>query len=494
MAPRVQLTDSTQTAIFRAAKPELSELLRLAFLRYPNREWATFIRCGWRETPSGLVLTLAGLDAPAVGDLDVLASHVVIPEPYTVRVALAAADHPLGIGIVHSHPAGYAPTPSDLDDDMDAYYAGYFPDFAPGRPYVSLILVKSKEGLEVSGRVHWRERWHAIARFLLELTPSRTWVAGRKPSHATAPQRTARLTAAFGHAAAARLRDATVAVIGAGGTGSAAIEVLARAGVGRLVIVDPDQLEESNLERVHGSTPAQAARKDLKVKVARDHVRAIAPECEVVAICGSLPQEGVIDEVISADVVLGCTDTQHGRVALSDLARRYLVPGLDCGVLLEGKDGHITGQIAQFTRFFAADPCPYCRGMIVQTRLNQELMSEAERAARRRAAEEAEAADEDPDPYWKNIPQLNTVGFHTTAVGSLAAGYAIGWITGRFSAPFQRMQADFLAPLWGVADTPPIVEPARSGCVCRRARGWSNQGAADALISAPGNWTLVLTV
>ena len=64
-----------------------------------------------------------------------------------------------------------------------------------------------------------------------------------------------RLAAAFGDEAARRLQGATVGVVGAGGTGSAAIEVLARAGVGRLIIVDPDDLEPSNLERVHGSWP-----------------------------------------------------------------------------------------------------------------------------------------------------------------------------------------------------------------------------------------------
>src|SRR5208282_6802257 len=102
-----------------------------------------------------------------------------------------------------------------------------------------------------------------------------------------------------------------------------------------------------------------------KAAVARDHINAIDPSIKVVSICGRLPQKEVVDAVVTADVVLGCTDQQHSRLALSDLAFRYLVPSIDCGVVLEGKDGNVTAQVAQFVRFLAADPCALCREMIV---------------------------------------------------------------------------------------------------------------------------------
>ena len=62
--------------------------------------------------------------------------------------------------------------------------------------------------------------------------------------------RAERFVSAFGEQALARLRGSTVAVVGAGGTGSAAIEVLARAGVGKLIIIDPDHVETSE-SRTH---------------------------------------------------------------------------------------------------------------------------------------------------------------------------------------------------------------------------------------------------
>jgi hypothetical protein len=471
-------------ATLRVADPEWGNLWTLLLSRYPAWEWATFARFGWRPTQGGLVVTLAGLDEPEKGDLDEKVGHVAIQEPYTLRIALAAERHLVAIGIVHSHPRQYAPRPSPIDDEMDTYYANYFAGFAPGRPYVSLILAEHEGQTTISGRIFLRGEWLEIERLT---APSPTTLWGRRgPNRMASPRpRTARLNSALGNEAAAWLRDASVAVIGAGGTGSPAIEVLARAGLGNLVLVDPQSLEESNLERVHGSYPHHVASRTAKVIAAKEHVLAIDPECRVTAIVGRLPQQAVVDCVVRCDVALGCTDQQHSRLALSELAFRYLVPSIDCGVSLEGSHGSLTGQIAQFVRFLPADACALCQKMIAPARLAQELMNEEERDRRRRAAAEALDRGEAGAPYWLDDPQLNTVGFLTTAVGALAAGYAIGWITGRFPPPFARLQANFGAPLWDVTD-----QDAKPGeaCTCRKVRGWADQAAAHSLISPPRHW------
>ena len=82
-------------------------------------------------------------------------------------------------------------------------------------------------------------------------------------------------------------------MIGAGGTGSAAIEALARAGVQKIIIVDPVHFDESNLERIHGSFPQHAARHTEEAYLAREHVLSIDPTCDVVALVGALPQPEV---------------------------------------------------------------------------------------------------------------------------------------------------------------------------------------------------------
>ena len=475
-----------RSVIIRMADPETELLRSIIFRRYPTHEWAAFARFGWRETPEALVLTLAGVVPPQAGDLNEEVGHVAIDEAYTLRVALAAEHHTLAVGIIHSHPEDCAPIASPTDDDMDRYYARYFPDFAPGRPYVSLIAAIINGELALSGRVWWRGAWLLVEQFCVECTQVQTWFGKHfRPLDTVGRERTARLSAAFGQEAAGLLRRSTVAIIGAGGTGSAAIEVLARAGVGRLIVVDPDSLTQSNLERVHGSTPSDAVRKRTKVALACEHIKAIDETCEVVGLVGSLPQEEVIDAVVTADVLLGCTDQQHSRLAISDLAVRYLLPAIDCGVALEGADGNVTGQIIQLVRYLAADPCVVCRDMTTPQRVAEELVSADERERRQAASQEALLRGENPNPYWHGAPQLNTVGYLTTAAGALAAGYAIGWLTGRFNPPFSRLQMNLVGPFLDVTDDPTV---ARLHCACRRARGMADQGTADVYVSAPTHW------
>src|SRR5437763_1350000 len=82
-----------------------------------------------------------------------------------------------------------------------------------------------------------RGRWHPVERFAFDRAPT---TVDRAPEWAAVPAprpdraRVRRLVDAFGEEAAARLEAATVAVVGAGGTGSPALETLARAGVGHL--------------------------------------------------------------------------------------------------------------------------------------------------------------------------------------------------------------------------------------------------------------------
>ncbi len=57
----------------------------------------------------------------------------------------------------------------------------------------------------------------------------------------------------FGDAGQRILSGCTVAVVGVGGMGMLIVEYLARLGVGRLILIDPDRVEQSNLPRLPGA-------------------------------------------------------------------------------------------------------------------------------------------------------------------------------------------------------------------------------------------------
>ncbi|HZH98577.1 MAG TPA: hypothetical protein VEX38_06365, partial [Fimbriimonadaceae bacterium] len=145
----------TMEVLVRAANPELAHLWQVLYTRYPTLEWGTFARFGWRETGRGLVLTLVALDPPCEGHLDPSVGLTRFREPYILRTALAAEQHQLAVGVIHSHPRGCLTCPSDLDDDMDSYFADYFSGFASGRPYVSLIFAEEASITSGTGRIWW---------------------------------------------------------------------------------------------------------------------------------------------------------------------------------------------------------------------------------------------------------------------------------------------------------------------------------------------------
>lgn len=326
------------------------------------------------------------------------------------------------------------------------------------------------------------EAWRDVEHIFLEGEPgAQVWVAGERPAAPDVPpERVARFTSSFGEQAWQRLQKSTAVVIGAGGTGSITIPMLARAGVGRIVIVDSDHITPSNLERTHGAFPEHVTTKTLKAELARDHVRAIDPDIEVIAFEGRLPQPEIVAEIARADVIVGCTDQHTSRLAVSDMARRYLVPAIDCGGLIEGANGRVTGQIIQLVAFRPDDPCPLCRGMIDPVRVKQELMSQAERERLL-----AQAQSSAPPPEANEVPQIDTVGYITTVSGTLAAGYAIGWLTGRFDPPFERLQMNLIADCLDVTNRPQRHLPS---CSCRDSRGRGDLGVHMAPFAVPDHW------
>ncbi len=79
-----------------------------------------------------------------------------------------------------------------------------------------------------------------------------------------------------------RIRAARVAVVGVGGVGSWAVEALARSGVAQLVLIDLDQVSESNLNRqLQATLPTLGM---AKVQALRERVATIHPGCDVIAV------------------------------------------------------------------------------------------------------------------------------------------------------------------------------------------------------------------
>jgi molybdopterin/thiamine biosynthesis adenylyltransferase len=121
----------------------------------------------------------------------------------------------------------------------------------------------------------------------------------------------------------ARIRAARVLVVGCGALGSAQAEMLARAGVGRLHVVDRDFVEESNLQRQTLFTERDARERVPKAVAARARLAEINSEVECAAEVRDMNQSNVERLMRGCDVVLDGTDNFATRFLLNDACVKH---------------------------------------------------------------------------------------------------------------------------------------------------------------------------
>lgn len=135
--------------------------------------------------------------------------------------------------------------------------------------------------------------------------------------------------AGIGQAGQERLRGAKVLVVGCGALGSAAVDLLARAGVGRLTVVDRDFVEWSNLQRQLLFDEADAEAGVPKAVAAARAVARINSQIRVDPVVVDVRADNVEDLVAGADVidvVIDGTDNLETRYLLNDVCVKRGVP------------------------------------------------------------------------------------------------------------------------------------------------------------------------
>ena len=149
-----------------------------------------------------------------------------------------------------------------------------------------------------------------------------------------------------------RLLDGSAAVVGLGGLGSPVAMYLAAAGVGRLVLIDFDVVEISNLQRQIIHTTADLRRP--KVESARDRLTALNPGTRIDLVNEKLDDAG-LDAVISGvDVVLDGTDNFTTRFAVNRACYRQRKP------LVSGAAIRFEGQVSVYHPGREDSPCYQC--------------------------------------------------------------------------------------------------------------------------------------
>ncbi|GAA3911949.1 tRNA cyclic N6-threonylcarbamoyladenosine(37) synthase TcdA [Litoribacillus peritrichatus] len=125
-------------------------------------------------------------------------------------------------------------------------------------------------------------------------------------------------------------QTAHACVVGIGGVGSWAAEGLARSGVGKITLIDLDDICVTNVNRqVHALTETVG---QLKIDVMADRIRSINPDCEVVTVMDFVDAKNVADLIHKDfDCVVDCIDSLKPKAALLNHCKRSKIPMISTG-------------------------------------------------------------------------------------------------------------------------------------------------------------------
>jgi hypothetical protein len=241
---------------------------------------------------------------------------------------------------IHSHPGGYEAF-SECDDISDqTMFESISSWLGDERPHASAVMLPD-------GRMFGRAMGDgallaALSPILVVGDDLQIWnlpaMDGLREAF------TLRHAQFFGAGTTGLLRRLAIGVVGCSGTGSPVVEQLARLGAGRLVLVDPDLVEDKNLNRILNTRKEDADRGRAKVDVLADAIGRMGFGQEVVPLAVNLASPEALQAISQCDVVFGCMDGAEGRHLLNRLATFYTLPYIDLGVRLDA-DGQ--GGIAQ---------------------------------------------------------------------------------------------------------------------------------------------------
>ena len=158
-----------------------------------------------------------------------------------------------------------------------------------------------------------------------------------------------------------KLKNASVAVFGLGGVGSHCAEALARSGIGKLFLIDSDEVAPSNINRQSIALISTIGRK--KTEVLKEKIADINPDCEVY-LCESFVLPENIEEVFShfpgkLDYIIDAIDTVSAKLALVSYAKETDTPIISS----MGTGNKLHPELFKIADIYKTNVCPLCRVM-----------------------------------------------------------------------------------------------------------------------------------
>jgi hypothetical protein len=268
--------------------------------------------------------------------------------------------------------------------------------------------------------------------------------------------RWSRVSGALGDSAWRRFRSLHCAVVGCGRTGSLTAFSLARMGVRRITLIDPDCVEPHNLDG-EGFLPKHLGRP--KAEVLAEGLKALSADLLVLPCTASVTALGTLQVLKEADVLICCADNDGARFACGLLSALYLKPMLDIGVaVLQDTLG------ADIRWIVPGEACLTCFGGVA----NIEHVSATFRS---RADEEQFRSQR----VWRHERAGSLCSLNMTAAGlglQMMVNYLSGTLSGRAWLQLEYRE--------GVPHLQTVPAPSCTGTEMCRFLGWGDEGLLEA--------------
>lgn len=287
----------------------------------------------------GLEAAALLLCASAGQTRDKLLGREVIPVPYDTCVRKpnfltwpgeyveAAIDRATQRGdviiAVHSHPGGFYEF-SYADDESDKVLMGAL---RHGTDRIAGSAIMIPDGA-LRARLYHDDHTATPVDLVIVIGPDLRcwWNEGATPNGPKRPPM------AFTSAMRGWLSRLSVSVIGVSGTGSIVAEQLARLGIGEIILIDFDKLEESNLNRILNSTAVEIGIE--KVEIFAGAIRRYRADCDVVPVSQSVATREAVLAACQSDFLFSCVDTAEGRHIADRLSAFFAMALFDVGVAI----------------------------------------------------------------------------------------------------------------------------------------------------------------
>lgn len=324
---------------------------------------------------------------------------------FVARVSKRARLGGLSLVFVHTHPGKEDPRFSTVDDFGEQELAAFLSRRGQHDIHAAMVLTLGGLRARVLGQLQEIKVVSVGNRLTTEFDP--------EAANSDVAPEFDRQVRAFGASGQRNLQRLRVAIVGLGGTGSILAQQLVHLGIRDFILVDPDILDVTNLNRVAGASHEDIG--EPKVTVARRYLERFASNVKVRSIAGNVIHASIARHLVDTDAIFCCTDSHGSRSIIQQVAYQYLIPCIDVGSTITADSGEITGIFGRVQLLGPDQPCLWCTDLLSSEEVRRDMMSEYERKS---------------DPYIQGAhePAPSVISLNGTVV-SLAVTMLLGLAT-----------------------------------------------------------------